>query len=152
MSRHDTKTIEILHDLIQINKDSERGYKEASEKVSDPELKTILYRLAQQRALFRGEIEEDLRKDFKDDAEVSDSITSKLHRGWMDFKTMLRGDDAKAVLEECERGEEHAIDAYSKALNGSIPDYIEEKISKQLDLIKGALSQVKEFKSSKNYA
>ena len=152
MSRHDSKTIETLHDLIQINKDSERGYKEASEKVEDPELKTILYRLAQQRALFRGEIEEDLRKDFKDAAEVSDSLTSKLHRGWMDFKTLLRGDDTKAVLEECERGEEHAIEEYSKALNGSLPDYIEERISKQLDMIKGALSQVKEFKSSKNYA
>ena len=140
--------IDSLHKLIALNKDSDRGYKEASENINDPELKTILYRLSQQRAEFRGDIEEILRKDYRDDASPSDSLLSKLHRGWMDFKSSISSNDNEAVLKECVRGEEHAIESYGEALSSHLPEYIEETLRSQLDLIKGALSQVKEFNAS----
>ena len=44
MSTQNQPTIDSLHKLIELNKDSDRGYKEASENIEDPELKTILYR------------------------------------------------------------------------------------------------------------
>lgn len=144
--------ISSLHKLIALNKDSDRGYKEASENIKDPELKTILYRLSQQRAEFRGDIEEILRKDYRDNAEPSDTILSKLHRGWMDFKSSISGNDNEAVLKECITGEKHAIDTYTDALSGHLPEYIEEKLKSQLDLIKGALSQVKEFSASVHHS
>ena len=144
--------VDSLHKLIELNRDSDRGYKEASENIDDPELKTILYRLSQQRAEFRGDIEEILRKDYGDDASPSDSFLSKLHRGWMDFKSKLTSNDNEAVLDECIRGEKHAIETYSEELGNNLPEYIEEKLRNQLDLIKGALNQVKEFKSSAHHA
>nr|WKN36417.1 PA2169 family four-helix-bundle protein [Tunicatimonas sp. TK19036] len=146
MSTDHKKTIKTLHDLIQINREGERGYKEASENIDLPEFKTLLYRLSQQRALFRGELEDILHKDFKDDAIVKDSIASKAHRTWMDFKSALTGHDNKAVLDECERGEEHAIKAYGEVFDGRLPDYIEKVALNQLELIRGTLSQVREFK------
>ncbi len=148
MSNQHKNTIDSLHQLIALNKDSDRGYKEASENIEDPELKTILYRLSQQRAEFRGEIEEILHKDYHDSANPSDSFLSKLHRGWMDFKSSLSSNDNEAVLEECLRGEEHAIEKYGEVLAENLPDYIEQQLRKQFDMIKGALSQIKEFKAS----
>lgn len=152
MSNQNKNTIDSLHKLIALNKDSDRGYKEASENIEDPELKTILYRLSQQRAEFRGDIEEILRKDYRDDANPSDSLLSKLHRGWMDFKSSLSSNDNEAVLEECLRGEKHAVETYSEVLANNLPDYIEDQLRKQFDLVKGALNQINEFKASSSQA
>lgn len=151
MSNQSQPIIDTLHKLIELNKDSDRGYKEASENIDDPELKTILYRLSQQRAEFRGDLEDILHKDYKDDANPSDSFLSKLHRSWMDFKTSLSSNDNEAVLEECVRGEKHSIDTYEDALKDKLPAYIEEKVNDQLRLIKGALNQIQEFKAAVNH-
>ncbi len=140
------KIIDSLHELIQINQESEKGYKEASENVNSKELKTILYRLSQQRALFRGELEEVLHKDYRDSADVQDSLASKIHRTWIDFKKSFSNDDDEAILAECERGEEHAIKKYTSMLDGQLPSYVEEMVNQQLSLVRGALSQIREFK------
>ena len=152
MSDHNKEVVKSLRTLVQLNKESDRGYKEASENIEDPELKTILYRLSQQRAEFRGDIEEILIKDYSDDAEPSDSILSKIHRGWMDFKTKLSSNDNEAVLDECIRGEKHAIETYNEEMATKFPDYVEEKLTEQLNLLRGALGQVQEFKASAKYA
>jgi uncharacterized protein (TIGR02284 family) len=152
MDTNSERTIKALHELIQVNQEGERGYKEASEKIDNREFSTILYRLSQQRTLFRGELEEILRKDFRDAAEVSDSLTSKVHRTWMDFTAGLSKDDDKAVFNECERGEEHAIKKYTEALDGRLPNYIEKIVKQQLELIRGTLSQIREFKYEENHA
>lgn len=152
MSNHNKDIAKSLRTLVQLNKESDRGYKEASENIEDPELKTILYRLSQQRAEFRGDLEEILIKDYNDSESPSDSILSKLHRGWMDFKTKLSSNDNEAVLEECLRGEKHAIETYNEEMANKFPDYIQEKLAKQLDLIRGALRQVQEFKASTKHA
>lgn len=141
------KIVDTINELIAVCKEGERGYKNASERVENDEFKTILYRLSQQRALFRSELENDLIKDFGQEAKSDDTIVSKLHRGWMDFKAGLSGNDTKAVLDECMRGEKHAIDKYSDALNGKLPSYIEERVQEQLKMIKGTLSQLHEFES-----
>ena len=152
MSDHNKEVVKSLRTLVQLNKDSDRGYKEASENIEDPELKTILYRLSQQRAEFRGDIEEILIKDYSDDNEPSDSILSKIHRGWMDFKTKLSSNDNEAVLDECIRGEKHAIETYNEEMATKFPDYVKEKLTEQLNLLRGALGQVQEFKASAKYA
>jgi uncharacterized protein (TIGR02284 family) len=144
--------VKTIKGLIEICKDGEKGYKDASERVENDEFKTILYRLSQQRALFRADLENDLIKDYGEEAKTSDSVASKLHRGWLDFKSGLKGNDTKAVLEECERGEKHAIDAYSEALNGKLPSYLDERVKNQLDMIKGTLSQIREFESEVSHA
>ncbi|MGB3850974.1 MAG: PA2169 family four-helix-bundle protein [Tunicatimonas sp.] len=148
MSDQNKAVVKSLHTLVQLNEESDRGYKEASENIDDPELKTILYRLSQQRAEFRGEIQEVLIKDYSDDETPSDSLLSKIHRGWMDFKTKLSPNDNEAVLDECVRGEKHAIETYNEEMATKFPKYIQEMLTKQLDLVRGALSQVQEFKAS----
>jgi len=146
------KIIDTISGLIEICKDGEKGYKDASERIDHEEFKTILYRLSQQRALFRGELENDLMRDYSAEIDKSDSIQSKLHRGWMDFKAGLNGNDSKAILEECERGEKHAIEKYTEALDGSLPSYLDERVKGQLNMIKGTLSQIREFESEVSHS
>ena len=50
------------------------------------------------------------------DPEDSGSVAGALHRGWVDVKSMLTGKDEEAVLNEAERGEDHALKAYKDAI------------------------------------
>ncbi|WPP52046.1 ferritin-like domain-containing protein [Catalinimonas niigatensis] len=141
------KITNTINELITVCAEGERGYKNASERVDEKEFKTILYRLSQQRALFRSELENELIKDFGQEAKGDDSLLSKFHRGWMDFKAGLKGNDSKAVFDECIRGENHAIDKYMDALKKNLPNYLEERVKNQLEMIKGTLIQLREFES-----
>src|SRR3546814_13829405 len=49
------------------------------------------------------------------------SVAGDLHRRWVDVKSMFTGKDEEAVVNEAERGEDHALKAYKEAM---------EKISK----------------------
>ena len=55
------------------------------------------------------------------DPETSTSVAGDLHRRWVDVKSIFTGKGEEAVLNEAERGEDHALKAYKEAL---------EKISK----------------------
>lgn len=45
------------------------------------------------------------------------SLTGKIYRTWMDVKALFTGGDRKAVLDNCEDGEDAAQNAYSAALD-----------------------------------
>ncbi len=45
-----------------------------------------------------------------------------MHRGWMNLRTAITSNDEKAVLEECERGEDHAVKAYREATSKLLPE------------------------------
>ncbi|VVQ26675.1 hypothetical protein PS928_06848 [Pseudomonas fluorescens] len=50
------------------------------------------------------------------DPETSTSVSGDMHRRWVDVKAMFTGKDEEAVLNEAERGEDHALKAYKDAL------------------------------------
>ena len=152
ISDKQNNTVKSVKNLIEVCKEGERGYKQASENVDHDEFKTILYRLSQQRALFASELENEIRKDFGEEYDSGDSVISKLHRGWMDFKLNLNSNDTKAILEECERGEKHAIEKYTETLDNNLPSYLHERVNGQLEMIKGTLNQIREFESEVSQA
>ena len=52
----------VLHHLIEICKDGERGFRTAADHVSAPVLKTLFADLAAQRKQFAGELEPHLHR------------------------------------------------------------------------------------------
>ena len=51
-----------FNDLVEINKTGAKGYQEAAEGVQNPQLKSELSRLSQQRAQFASELEQQARQ------------------------------------------------------------------------------------------
>src|SRR5215212_5431244 len=98
------KTISALNSLIETCRDGQGGFKEAAENVESPELKTFFNQVALERAQFVGE------------PENTGSTAAAIHRVWMDIKGSLTGRDDQSILNECERGEDSAVDAYKDAL------------------------------------
>lgn len=140
------KSLATLHELVETCEDGKKGYQDASEHIENDELKTILYRLSQQRSLFEAELKDEIRR-LGGDADESKSIAGTVHRVWMNIKSGIKGSDTDAILNECKRGDKAAIEKYEAALKVGLPDYIEEIVKEQFKLIRGAYNQLVEFQA-----
>ena|SRR5690606_8468803 len=138
------KSLSTLHELIETCEDGRKGYQDASEHIENEELKTVLYRLSQQRALFEAELKDEIRH-LGGSTEEDSSVAGTAHRVWLNIKSTLRGNDTDAILNECKRGDKAAIERYEAALKAELPDFIREKVADQFKLIKGAYNQLVEF-------
>lgn len=110
----DEAIVGLLDDLMTKDRDATEGYIKASENVSDPDVKKMLMRFANQRIDFveglKKEIE-DLGGDYKDRT----SVMSTMHRIWMDIRGTFTGKDESIILNECLRGEEASLKDYEDA-------------------------------------
>lgn len=138
------QSLATLHELVETCEDGKKGYQDASEHIENDELKTILYRLSQQRSLFEAALKEEIRRLGGDD-EDNKSITGTVHRFWTNIKSGINGNDTDAILNECKRSDKAAIEKYETALKAELPDYIKKIVATQFQLIKGAYNQLVEF-------
>ena len=110
-----TQSIDTLNDLVKVCEDGCAGYLKAAELTSDPILKTTFARFGAERGQFANQLRTEVRR-LGGEPQDSGSLAGAAHRAWFDVKTTFASDDAKAVVNECERGEDHAIGAYKSAL------------------------------------
>ena len=106
--------ISTLNGLIETCKDGQNGFKEAAEGVERSDLKSLFYEFSQQRSQFAGELQS-LVQSLGGDPENWGSVAAAIHRGWINIKSAVTGKDEGAILNECERGEDSAKNAYKKA-------------------------------------
>lgn len=114
MSNPNKDVIDVLNDLIEYSKDGEKGFKTSAEDVKNPELKAFFVKRAAGCATSAAELQSEVRR-LGGDPETSTSVSGDLHRGWVNLKSLLTGKDDEAILDEVERGEDHALKAYKEA-------------------------------------
>ena len=114
------EAISVLNDLIETSKDGQEGFKTCAEDIKNPELKALFVKRSADCGTAAAELQAEVRK-LGGDPETSTSVAGDLHRRWVDVKSIFTGKGEEAVLNEAERGEDHALKAYKEAL---------EKISK----------------------
>ncbi|HEK1686012.1 TPA: PA2169 family four-helix-bundle protein [Pseudomonas putida] len=114
MSNPNKDVIDVLNNLIEYSKDGEKGFKESADDVKNPELKTFFVQRATACAQAAAELQAEVRH-LGGDPETSTSLSGDIHRGWVNFKSMLTGKSEEAVLNEVERGEDYALKAYKEA-------------------------------------
>lgn len=144
-------TVSTLNNLIQTCKDGQEGFTEAAQGVTSSDLKDLFMRFAQQRAQFVGELQDEVRK-LGGDPETSGSIAASLHRGWIDIKSVVTGKDEGAILSECERGEDVAVQSYQNALKAALPSDANSVIERQYMQIKEAHDRIKGLRNISNSA
>ena len=140
----------LLNELVETLKDGQKGYADAMTDVEDTNLKETFKKYAVQRAGFITEIEDQMFKlDLKPDEDSS--ITGTIHRAWIDLKSALTSKDNKAVLNECERGEDYAKKAYQTALKAQdLPANVKSVIEKQYQGVTEAHDKIKSLRDSSN--
>ncbi|MFC3940201.1 DUF2383 domain-containing protein [Pseudomonas gingeri NCPPB 3146 = LMG 5327] len=115
MTNLNKETISVLNHLIEVSKDGQEGFKTCAEDIKNPELKALFQKRSSECASAAVELQAEVRK-LGGDPETSTSVSGDLHRRWVDVKALFTGKGEEAVLNEAERGEDHAKKAYREAL------------------------------------
>jgi conserved hypothetical protein len=139
--------ISTLNGLIETCKDGQEGFQQAAEGVQNSDLKSAFYEYAQQRAQFAGELQSAVR-ELGGDPENSSSLAGMLHRGWINIKSAVTGQDDKAILSEAERGEDSAKNMYSEALEQELPANIRSIVERQSAAVQQAHDRVKAMRDA----
>ncbi|HEV7700544.1 MAG TPA: PA2169 family four-helix-bundle protein [Pyrinomonadaceae bacterium] len=139
--------ISTLNGLIETCRDGADGFKSAAESVERSDLKTAFYEFSQQRAQFSAVLQE-LVRELGGDPESTGSVSGAVHRGWMDLKAAITGGDEQSILNECERGEDYAKDAYRDALEKNLPANIADVVRQQSQSVQAAHNRVKELRNA----
>lgn len=140
------EVIDTLNKLIELNRDGQKGFQEAATKIDSPLIKSFCLEQSLSRAKFVGELQTQVLS-LGAEPDNTGSVAGALHRGWMDLKSALGGGD-HAILAATESGEDHAITAYQKALEETLPAPVREMIERQLHSVKQSHVQVKELRDS----
>jgi uncharacterized protein (TIGR02284 family) len=138
----ENNAISVVENLIETNKDGQKGYQDAATHVKRADLKTYFNEESLERSRFAGELESELVRLGKPDKKVSGSASAAMHRAWIDTKVALGGGD-KTILESVEKGEDNAKDTYQKALSGTLPGNLTEIIRRQAASVQQAHDKVK---------
>lgn len=111
------EVVSILNDLIEINNDRVVGYERAIEELKDEDadLRTLFHRYIQESRQYTSELTHEVTRLGGNPAEGTTN-SGKIYRVWMDLKSVVTGKGRKAVLENCEFGEDVAQKAYDAAL------------------------------------
>lgn len=144
-------TISTLNNLIQTCKDGVDGFREAAQGVKSDDLRDLFSRFADQRSQFLSELQDEVRK-LGTEPQTSGSIAASFHRGWINIREALQGNDEQAVLSECERGEEVAVDAYQDAMKQALPSDILSIVERQYMQIREAHDRIKSLVNMTNAA
>lgn len=153
MSNPNKDVIDVLNDLIEYSKDGAKGFRESADDVKNTQLKTFFATRAAECETAASELQSEVRR-LGGDPETSTSVTGDLHRGWVNFKSMLTGKDETAVLNEVERGEDYALKAYKEAREKlakyqlSASDSAYQLVEKQLQGVQRNHDQVKALRDA----
>lgn len=116
----------IANQLTKTLENGKVGFEKAAEKLNDerPDVAAKFLEYSRERASMSNEIAQ-LAAAYGDDVDQRTTVPAAMHRGWMAVKDALTSDDAQAVINAAESGEDHAVSEYRDALDDAdiSPDF-----------------------------
>jgi uncharacterized protein (TIGR02284 family) len=142
------EVISTINNLIETLKDGQEGFKQAAEGVKDPQLKSLFNEYSLQRARFATELQSQARSLGEPEPETSSTAAGALHRAWINLKSAVTRGDDHAILAECERGEDSAVEQYKKAVDDNLSAQLREMVSRQYAEIKNAHDRIRNLRDA----
>ena len=140
--------ISTINNLIETLKDGQKGFKEGADAVQASQLKSLFTEYSQQRARFASELQMQARSVGEAEPETSGSAAGAMHRGWINLKSAITSKDETAILAECERGEDSAVQEFEKAMRENPPSALRDIVSRQYSEIKSAHDRIKHLRDA----
>ena len=148
MAIDNDEVISTLNNLVETCKDGQNGFRTAAEGVKDTKLTTLFNTYSQQRGQFAAELQNEVRRLGGEPGETG-STAAVLHRGWINIKSAVTGEDEGAIISECERGEDSAVKAYEEALKNNLQGDVKMLLERQFSQVKEAHDLVRSLEKSK---
>ena len=125
-----TDVTAVLNELIETSRDGEKGFNKAAEDTKSSELRAMFTQGAQRCAEGARELQS-LVRQLGGGPDQGGSVTGALHRGWVSIKETVMTRDDEAILQEVERGEDYAKEAYRSALQQNLPANVQAVVQRQ---------------------
>lgn len=122
--------IDTVNDVLESCRDGEFGFRECADHAKSQDLKVLLNRHSAQCRDAGFELL-NMIKSLGGTPDEGGTASGALHRGWVAVRASLTSYDDKAVLDECERGEDSAIARYRKALKENLPAHVRSVLERQ---------------------
>jgi uncharacterized protein (TIGR02284 family) len=148
MALENDEVISVLNDLIETCKDGQNGFRTAAEETKSSELRTLFNTYSLQRAKFAAELQDEVLR-LGGEPEETGSTAAVLHRGWMNIKSTVTGEDEGSIISECERGEDSAVAAYEEALENVLPGNLTVIVENQFSQVKEAHDRIRSLEKAK---
>lgn len=135
----------VLNDLILINNDRIAGYEKAKNELrdEDADLKSLFTKMIAESYNYKMALASEVAAS-GEDIEEGTTNSGKIYRAWMDVKAVFTGHDRKAVLSNCEFGDDAAQKAYEAALKDEdLPSHIRSLLTQQKDALKVSHNKIK---------
>ena len=146
MLKTNIELINNCEELLQKNRDAEKGYAKAAIISTSSDIKYFFRKKSDERRIFNISLKNELVRSFEAIKDES-SFDGAVHRTWMDIKSFLSGNNDKAMLEEAIRGDEAAIEEYDHILlKENLPISLGLLIKKQKLKIQSDLDAVKKLR------
>ncbi len=140
------KVAHVLNELIDVCKDGEAGFREAAQGVDNSNLKTLFNKYSSQRGEFARELQNQVVM-LGELPEQTGTVRAALHRGWINIKQAVTGKNSKAIIDECEAGEDIAKGTYERVLNdNTLPSHLRTVVERQYTQVKAAHDSVRDLK------
>ena len=107
--------ISTLNSLIATTIDSIDGYTESARDIESTRLGTIFTQRAGERRQVASKLQAEVVR-LGGTAEDDGTVLAAAHRRFVDLKSVVTGQDDKAIINEVERGEDHIKEKFEAAL------------------------------------
>ncbi|MEB8346147.1 PA2169 family four-helix-bundle protein [Flavobacteriaceae bacterium KMM 6898] len=143
MDTRSKELVDQLEEILEKNKDAEKGYSKAAENAKSQGLQNYFRRKSDERRDFNKQLRRLLVANY-DEIDENGSFTGSIHRTWMDIKSFFSGNEDEAMLEEAIRGDEAAVKEYEEVLEDNVlPIAIDVLIRDQKMKIQSDLNTIK---------
>lgn len=125
-------TIVTLTELLTVTRDGAHGFTCCLEHARSAELRRMFDARACRNATVAAELSE-LIAQLGGDPAARTKFIGSARRGWANLNTALAQNTDDALLEECEHGEDHALEVYRNALDDHLPERIRLVVLRQFE-------------------
>lgn len=131
----------LLNDLLQLNLDSQNGYKTAADALRNKEYAARFQQYAQERKQNADELTRLLRANGHTVSKAG-TLSGIFHQGWLNLEALLAAGDA-ALLAECERVDALILAAYQDVMGKTTNEGVLDRLRRQFTVIRNAHDYVK---------
>lgn len=143
--------IEVLNDLVKINNDRIAGYERAINETKDldVDLKAVFEGMIRESQQYKNDLVARIQS-LGGDVTTDTTLSGKIYRAWMDVKATFTGSSRKAILENCEFGEDAWRRAYEAALgsDAEMSAEIRKLITDQYNSEKSSHDLIKKYRDA----
>ena len=142
------QVLDKLQYLLGTLRDGEKGFADAAEHATNPQLRSLFSERSAQRASMAAEIEAKIGT-LGDRPREGGSVGAALHRTWLNVRDAVTGRDDYQVVAECERGEDVAVDNFQDVLKeADLPADVRSLVEGQYAKVQQSHDQIRDMKRS----